>query len=114
MRKTRLPGTLPRDSPSPLGHPISPVWAEVEGRGEGSNAKESSHEGPQGQKEELGPTAGCRKVIDAQNAQKQVSRELAGCQAGGSPELRGGQYPDGAVMAVGRDPGASWRNACPR
>ena len=51
-----------------------------------------------------------RKVIDVQNAQKQVSREPAGCQVGGWPGAPGRAVPRWGCHGGQEGPGASWRN----
>lgn len=113
MRKSRLdcPGlSLLRDSPSPLGHPISPTWAEVEGRGEESNARNLPTSVPRARRRNWAPQQVQRKVIDVQNAQKQVSREPAGCQVGGWPGAPGRAVPRWGCHGGQEGPGASWRN----
>ena len=113
MRKSRLdcPGlSHPRDSPSPLGHPISPTMGEVEGTGEESNARNLPTSVPRARRRNWAPQQVQRKVIDVQNAQKQVSREPAGCQVGGWPGAPGRAVPRWGCHGGQEGPGASWRN----
>lgn len=65
---------------------------------------------PRARRRNWAPRRVQRKVIDAQNAQKQVSRELAGCQAGGWPGAPGRAVPRWGCHGGREGPGASWRN----